>query len=86
MLRKTPLFRYHGTLDPILPFKNSNTTFKFLEENVYNGEFSRNYIFHPEKGLGHKISKKSSNMVKSWLTEKFDKIEITELSKPQIVD
>jgi len=33
------MFLYHGQADPLLPLHNSELTYEYLKENIYNNEF-----------------------------------------------
>ena len=83
-VRKTPFFRYHGTADKMMPLVNSETTFEYLQQQIYVGEHLKNYQFYTEEGGGHYMTKTATKMVKSWLAERFLEIDQKVLEKSEI--
>lgn len=69
LIRKTPLFLYHGSKDPGIPLPNAMTTYKFLREEVYpkDSEHVKNFTFIIEQNLAHALSLGEMEVMKKWL-------------------
>ena len=57
-IRQTPLFLYHGKDDTTLPLEGAKLTYEYLKTKVYDGDYSKNFTFKTQSGLGHSISSK----------------------------
>ena len=56
VLRRTPLFLYHGGADPRQPHENASYTYQYIKEEIYGEEFKENYKFSVEPGIFHSLS------------------------------
>lgn len=52
-IRKTPLFVYHGERDGVLPCKQAKITYDYLKNEIYSGEFKKNFKFIEECAMKH---------------------------------
>ena len=41
VIRKTPLFLYHGEEDTVLMYKNADSSFQYLKNTIYSGDHSK---------------------------------------------
>ena len=55
-IKNTPLFSYHGQQDQVLPVANAENTFSYLRDQIYTGEYAKNYSYTSERGLAHSLS------------------------------
>ena len=60
-VQKTPLFKYHGKSDNMVPLKMAEKSMKFLTSKIYTGDYKKNYTFITEDGLKHFISPKETD-------------------------
>ncbi len=75
VIRKIPLFSYHGKDDTVLKFENAETSFGFLRNNIYSGEHSKNYTYNSEAGVPHSVSPKEQGLVRDWMTARCKEID-----------
>ena len=69
LIRKTPIFLYHGGKDPGVTLPNAMTTYRFLREEVYpkDTEHVKNFTFIIEQNLAHALSLGEMEVMKKWL-------------------
>lgn len=68
-IRKIPLFAYHGAADNTFPIRNAISTFKYLKEEIYCGEFQNKLRLNREKDHAHCLSTAETFTLKHWLAE-----------------
>jgi len=72
VLRRTPLFLYHGEDDGVCPLSNTMLTYDYFKGNIYTKEFKENLTITYEPGLPHALSDVEERLLVEWLKPKLN--------------